>query len=197
MVPRDGLTSWPGCVQRGRGSGASGRRRSDVLLFQFLAAASFQSVWYWTLHVTVWTLACYRTLGVPHDMLLRARRVPEVAERVDVLARLSSERIGGIHDAFGVPLAALAGFVLAAVFALGFLTGIETAQAAFALLLPLAVIIYSKLRLALAVRRRGIAGPELVLALSRRRIWHQFIAVLAMLGAAGVALTLHPRIPLP
>jgi len=166
-------------------------------LFQFLAAASFQSVWYWTLHVTVWTLACYRTLGVPHDMLLRARRLPEVAERVDVLARLSSERIGGIHDGFGAPLAALAGFVLASVFALGFLTGIETAQAAFAILLPMAVVIYSKLRLALAVRRRGIAGPELVLALSRRRIWHQFIAVLAMLGAAGVALTLHPRIPLP
>ena len=30
-----------------------------------------------------------------------------------------------------------------------------------------------------------MAGPELVLALARRRIWHQFIAVAAMLGAAG------------
>ena len=62
--------------------------------------------------------------------------------------------------ALGVPLAALAGFVLAGVFALGFLSGIETAQAAFAILLPLAVIVYSKLRLALAVRRKrhGRAG---------------------------------------
>ena len=64
-------------------------------------------------------------------------------------------------------------------------------------MLPLAVIAYSKLRLALAVRRKRMAGPELVLALARRRIWHQFIAVAAMLGAAGVAMTLHPRIPLP
>jgi hypothetical protein len=166
-------------------------------LFQFFAAASFQSLWYWVLHVVVWTLACYRTLGVPNDMLLRARRQPEAAERVDVLARLSSERIGGIYDRLGVPLAALAGFLLAGVFALGFLSGVETAQAAFAILLPLAVIVYSKLKLALAVRRHGMAGPALVLALARRRIWHQFFAVMAMLAAAGLAMTLHPQIPLP
>jgi hypothetical protein len=166
-------------------------------LFQFFAAASFQSLWYWVLHVVIWTLACYRTLGVPHDMLLRARRMPDVAERVDLLAHLACERVGGIYDALGVPLAALAGFLLAGVFALGFLTGIEAAQAAFAIMLPLTVIVYSKLRLALAVRRQRIAGPALVLALARRRVWHQFFAVVAMLGAAAVAMTLHPRIPLP
>jgi hypothetical protein len=166
-------------------------------LFQFFAAASFQSLWYWVLHAVVWTLACYRTLGVPLDMLLRARREPGAAERVDVLARLASERIGGIYDRLGVPLAALAGFLLAVVFALGFLTGIETAQAAFAIMLPFAVITYSKLRLALAVRRRGMNGPELVLALARRRIWHQFFAVMAMLAAIGLSMALHPRIPMP
>ena len=58
------------------------------------------------LHVVVWTLACYRTLGVPHDMLLRARRQPEVAARVDELAHLACARVGGIYDALGVPLAA-------------------------------------------------------------------------------------------
>ena len=96
----------------------------------------------------------------------------------------------------GVPLAGVAGFVLAATFALGFLSGIELAQAFFLLLLPLAVISYSKLRLALAVRRRGIVGPELVLALARRRLVHQFVAVAAMLAAAAIAIALHPeRLP--
>jgi len=166
-------------------------------LFKFFAAASFASLWYWVLHVVIWTLACSRTLGVPHDMLLRARSDPATAERVDVLARLACERIGGIHDRVGVPLAAVAGFLLAATGALGFGSGIETAQAAFAILLPLAVVSYSKLRLALAVRRKAMAGPELVLALARRRVWHQFIAICAMLAAAAVAMILHPRIPLP
>ncbi len=165
---------------------------SGWAVFQIFVASGFQSVWYWVLHVVVWTLACYRTLGVPHDMLLRARRLPEVEGRVDLLAGLAAVRIGGIHDALGVPLAAVAGFVLATVFALGFLSGIETAQAIFVLILPLAVISYSKLRLALAVRRRGMAGPELVLALARRRLVHQFIAIAAMLAAAAIAIALHP-----
>jgi hypothetical protein len=165
-------------------------------LFEIFAAASFQSIWYWVLHVVVWTLACYRTLDVPHDMLLRARRVPEVEARVDILARLASERVGGIHDLAGVPLAASAGFALAVLAALGFASRVELAQAAFLILLPLAVILYSKLRLALAIRRRGIAGPELVLALSRRRTWHQFVGILAMLAAAALAIGLHPdRLP--
>jgi hypothetical protein len=130
-------------------------------------------------------------------MLLRARRRPEVAERVDQLAHLACERVGGIYDSLGVPLSALTGFLLAGVFSLGFLAGIEAAQAAFAIMLPLAVITYSKLRLALAVRRKRMLGSELVLALARRRVWHQFFAVLGMLGAAGLAMALHPRIPLP
>lgn len=165
-------------------------------MFEIFAAASFVSVWYWVLHVVVWTLACYRTLGVPHDMLLRARRLPEIAGQVDLLAGLAAARIGGIHDRLGVPVAAGAGFLLAVVFGLGFLSGVEVAQAAFLLMLPFAVISYSKLRLALAVRRRGIAGPALVLALARRRLVHQFVAIVAMLAAAALAVALHPeRLP--
>ncbi len=163
-------------------------------MLQTFAAASFQSIWYWVLHVVVWSLACYRTLGVPHDMLLRAGRLPEVAARIDTLAAIAAARIGGVYDHFGVPLAAAAGFLLAALGALGFVSRIEVAQAAFLLALPLCVIGYSKLRLALAVRRRGLAGPALVLALSRRRVWHQFIAVLAMFAAVATALALHPRL---
>jgi hypothetical protein len=165
-------------------------------LFETFAGASFQSVWYWVLHVVVWTLACYRTLGVPHDMLIRARRLPEIGERVDVLAALACERVGGVYDLFGVPIAAASAFILTTVFVFGFWNGIEVAQAAFALLLPLAVIGYSKLRLALAVRHHAMSGPKLVLALARRRIWHQFIAVLAMLAAVTMAITSHmPRLP--
>lgn len=166
-------------------------------MFQTLAAASFQSPWYWVLHVVVWTLACYRTLGVPHDMLLRARRAPEVADRVDLLAHLTVARVTGIHDSMGALIAGGTGFVLATLVSLGFLAGLEPAQAAVALVLPLAIISYSKLRLALAIKRQGIHGPDLVLVLARRRVWHQIIAVVAMLGAAALALNLHPPIPMP
>jgi hypothetical protein len=164
-------------------------------LYQSFAAAGFQSIWYWTLHVVVWTVACYRTLGVPHDMLLRARRIPEIADRVNTLAHLSSERIGGIYDRAGVPLAAAAGFLLAAVAALGFVNGLEVARAALMILLPLALIGYSKLRLALYIRRSRIRGARLVVLLARRRFGHQLLAILAMLAATALALAHHPPLP--
>lgn len=165
-------------------------------MLRIIASASFDSVWYWALHVVVWTLICYRTLGVPHDMLIRARRDETAAERVELLAGLSAERIAGINELAGVPLAAVAGFVLAALAALGFLTGLEGAQAAFMILAPLAAITYSKLRLALFLRGRRVQRPWLVLMLSRRRFWHQTIAVAAMLAAAAVAWSLHPPRPI-
>jgi hypothetical protein len=165
-------------------------------LIETLAAASFLSIWYWVLHAVVCPLASYRTRGVPLDLLYRAGGAPVGAERVPPLARLAAARIGGVHDRLGVPIAALSGFALAMLFVIGFGLGIEAAQAAFILILPLGVIGYSKLRLALAVRRRGNAGTELVLALARRRVWHQFIAILAMFTAVGLAFASHiPRLP--
>ena len=164
-------------------------------MLRILATAGFDSLWYWVLHVVVWTLACTHTLGVPHDMLLRARHDPEAAGRVEFLAALSAERIGGVHDRAGPLLAAVAGFLLAALAALGFLTGLAGAQAAFLLLLPLAAIVASKLRLALFLRGRRVPRPRLVLMLARRRFWHQAIAVVAMLATAAVAWTLHPPLP--
>jgi hypothetical protein len=165
-------------------------------LLRIIASAGFDSAWYWVLHVVVWTFVCYRTLGVPQDMLLRARREPEVAERVELLARLSVERIVGIHALAGVPLAAAAGFLLATLAALGFLNGLEGAQAAFMLLAPLAAIVGSKLRLALYLRGRRVQRPQLVLMLARRRFWHQALTIVAMLAAATVAWTLHPPRPI-
>ena len=121
--------------------------------------------------------------------------LPGIAARVDLLANLAAARIGGVHDLLGVPIAAVSGFTFATLFVIGFGLGIEAAQAAFVLLLPLGVIGYSKLRLALFVRRRGLAGAALVLALARRRVWHQFIAILAMVAAIGLALAAHaPRL---
>lgn len=158
---------------------------------QALIAPSFQSPWYWALHVVVWTFVCLRTLGVPYDMLLRARRVPEVAARVDVLARLSADRIAGAADAAGGAMAAGAGFVIAGLAGLGFASGIEAAQAVFFLVAPLCAVGYSSVRLALWIRRSRLAGPRLVLALSWRRVCHQAIAIVAMLAAVAAGAVLH------
>jgi hypothetical protein len=162
-------------------------------LFSLFSFVSFFSIWYWALTVLVWTLVCYRTLGVPHDMLLRAGRLPEVAERVDLIAGIHAERVGAIADRAGVPVAAAIGFALAALGALGFVTRIEAAKAAFILLFPLALAGVGILRLALQIRRKGLHGEGLRRRMLRRRTMNQVIAVLAILTAALAALGHPPR----
>lgn len=160
-------------------------------MIRFLASSHFDSAWYWLLHVVVWAVVCARTLGVPSDMLLRARRDSDAAARVDLLAGITAERLAGLADRVGPVLAGGAGFVVAALAGLGFWTGIEAAQAVFFLAAPLAAIGYSSVRLALWVRRRGLVGPRLVLALGWRRTCHQAIAVVAVLAAIATAVLMH------
>lgn len=157
-------------------------------MFQAFSLQSFFNLWYWVLTVVVWTLVCRRTLGVPHDMILRARRLPDVAARVDLLARIGAERIAGLADAFGAPLAAAAGFALAGLGALGFWSGVEAAQAAFFLAAPLALVALGMLRLARHVRQTDLAGETLRRRLARRRAANQVIGTLAMFAAAVAAL---------
>jgi hypothetical protein len=159
-------------------------------LFRF---DSFYSIWYWVLSVVVWAIVCNRTLGVPHDMVLRAARAPDVAGRVDTLAQIAAERLAGVGDALGVPLAAAVGFGLAALAALGFWNGVEAAKAAFLLLFPLAGVGVGAIRLARRVRRGGLAGAALRRSLARRRTMNQVIAIVAMLTAAMTALSHPPR----
>jgi hypothetical protein len=156
--------------------------------------SSFQSLWYWILHVVVWTLVTHRTLGVPYDMILRGRRLPEVAGSVEVLARIHAARAVGLYHSVGVFAASIAGFALAGLFTIGFVNGIEFAQAAFLILFPLAAIAYSALTLALVVLRNGLREDALLRLLGRRHFWHQIVAVTAMFVSLAVAVLRHPRL---
>ncbi len=155
---------------------------------------SFFSVWYWALTVLIWTLVCQRTLGVPHDMVLRAARLPEVAERVDQMARIGADRLAGIADAVGAPLAAAGGFGLAALAVFGFWNGIEAAKAVFLLAFPLALVWAGGVRLARQVRGARLSGEPLRARLTRRRALNQLIAIAAILAAAFAALQHPPRL---
>lgn len=155
--------------------------------FYLVGPGSLQSIWYWALTILVWTLVTHRTLGVPYDMLLRARRLPEICTQVDVLAHITAARVSGLHGAAGVPLAAIAGFSLAAMFVFGFLMDLELAKALFLLLAPLSMVGYSTLRLALNIESRDHRGIRLVRILARRRFWHQVVAVVSILLALGIA----------
>lgn len=157
---------------------------------------SFESVWYWALTVLVWTLVTQRVLGVPHDMLIRAARLPEVSERVDILAHIAAERVAGIADAASVVFAALAGFALAMLAVMGFVFQIEIAKALAPLAFPLCLVAAAKARLAGRIRREKLTGEPLRRLLARHRATNQTLAIVAMFAAAILAVT-HPPIYFP
>jgi hypothetical protein len=162
-------------------------------VFDLFRFDSFFSVWYWVLTITVWTFVCQRTLGVPHDMVMRAARLPQVAERVETLALIAAERRAGLAEAMAAPLAAATGFALAGLGALGFWSGSEVAAAALMLLLPLSLVVLAETRLAYHVRAGKLRGETLRRRLARRRTMNQTIAIAAMLAAAVLALGHPPR----
>ncbi|MEM8571353.1 MAG: hypothetical protein AAGG56_10625 [Pseudomonadota bacterium] len=155
--------------------------------------SSFQSVWYWVLQFVVWTLVTNRTLGVPHDMLARARRLPDVMQKVEMIATIHAYRATSLVDRTGIPLALFVGFLLSGLFAVGFVSGVEAAQAAFMLLCPLAFVAYSTCSTAVRIKRRGYCGDDLLKILSRRQFWHQVVAAVAVLStvAAGIVHSSH------
>lgn len=149
---------------------------------------SFHSVWYWVLIVAVWIFVSNRTLGVPFDMIQRARRIPEVGLRIDTLAHIAAERAEALYAAIGVPVAAVAGFFLAVLAAAGFGSGVQLAQAVFLILLPLALVTEANVRLARHIRTTGLTGRFLRRALARRRFWNQVIAIGSILATTLMAL---------
>jgi hypothetical protein len=168
-----------------------------VPVYQAYGIASLDSFWYWVLCILTWGFVCNRTLGVPHDMVRRARRAPEVAEKVDMLALITSERIGGIYDRAGVLIGAGTGFALAALGIAGFKLGLELAKAMFLLAFPLTIVAYSTLRLALSVRQYPPTGARLWRSLGLRRFWHTLIALVALMFTASLAVVAHPSLLLP
>lgn len=175
---------------------AASRPGGDPCLLPPFDTMSFASVWYWALTVLVWTLVTQRVLGVPHDMLIRAARLPEVSARVDTLAHIAAERVAGIADAAGVVFATLAGFTLAMLAVMGFLFQIELAKALAPLAFPLCLIAATTARLAARIRREKLRGEPLRRLLTRHRGTNQAVAIIAMFAATILAVT-HPPIYFP
>lgn len=122
-------------------------------ILAILDSRSFGSIWFWLLLALVWTLAGRRVVGVPADVIARARRTgaaegedPDALRLLDWLSlTLPRWRMGRVEGAVALGVAA---FVLTALFVLGFLYGLEMAQALVLLLLPLLLLAVAELRLA-------------------------------------------------
>lgn len=150
-------------------------------LFQVISLRSFSSIWYWMVLAVVWSSVSHWVLGIPYDLIQRARRQGGQAERdLEDIVRVNVNRMLHIAQSGGLALTVVSSFLLTLIAALGFWYDLELAQAIFFLALPLAVVGLVSLRSARGIAETMPQGAALYAALYRHRLWTQIIGMIAI-----------------
>lgn len=151
------------------------------VLFQVIDIESFASLWYWMAVAVVWSSISHYVLGVPYDMIQRARRNGGQAEQdLHDMVRICVNRLLHISHTAGMILLAFACFVLTSLAVMGFWYGAELAQAVFLLAFPMSLVGAMSLATARQIAATNPQGDALYSALNRHRLWVQVIGMIAI-----------------
>lgn len=139
---------------------------------EVIGSRSFASIWYWIVFALMWTRATHWTLGVPYEdarnaILLKGTHMADFETQMEISTR---KRVA-LYRAHPAIMVALAAFLLATVFMLGFSFRIQFMQATFLLIFPLTLVSLMSVRLALRLEAQGLRGSELY----RAYVWHRRI----------------------
>lgn len=110
-------------------------------VFEVIDMRSFSNLWYWIGLAVLWSSASHWVLGVPNDLIARAKRKggPAQQDLID-LVRINCNRILYIQRTAGLWVLAFTCAVIAALCMLGFWYKVEFAQALFLFVFPLSIV---------------------------------------------------------
>ncbi len=151
------------------------------LFLDLIDLRSFSNLWYWIALAVTWSTASHWIIGVPFDMVLRARR--DGGEAMDDLqssVRINVTRMLYIAQEAGVVLMAIVTCALTMLLLLGFVYRVEFCQAVFLIGFPVTIVWLLTLRLAHRIHLTALAGEDLCRSLNRHRIVVQAIGVLSI-----------------
>jgi hypothetical protein len=133
----------------------------------------------------VWSSASHYIMGVPYDMLQRARRQGgEALADFETMARINASRIINIVDVAGLFLLAFWTFLLTALVVLAFWYGVEFAQAVGLIAIPMSLVFALTIRLARRMGAETLEGEALIREFVRQRFWTQVIGMVAIFVTA-------------
>lgn len=150
-------------------------------VFELIDMRSFSNLWYWIALAVVWSTASHWVLGVPFDMVLRAKRQGGQAEE-DMMAivGVNMRRLQYIGQVAGIWIVGIGAGLLTALGILGFWYWLEFAQAVFLLAFPMSLVGILSLRAARLMLRHGHDAEAVRVRLTRHRLHTQLIGVLAI-----------------
>ncbi|MEL6522225.1 MAG: component of SufBCD complex [Pseudomonadota bacterium] len=148
-------------------------------VFELIDLRSFSNLWYWIALAVVWSSASHYVLGVPYDMVHRAKRNGGAAEEdLQDLVRVNVNRILYITDLSGLWILAFGCFLLTALAIMGFVYWVEFAQAVFLIAFPLCILLALTVRTARVIVRTD--GHNLYTRLYRHRVVTQIIGMISI-----------------
>ena len=153
-------------------------------IFEVIDMRSFSNLWFWIALAVVWSTASHWVLGVPWDMITRAKRKGgRFEEDVELLVRIYVSRLLHVAKVSGLVMTVLICFLLTTLAVLGFGYGSQFAQALFLLGFPMTVVFLLSIRAARIIAATDPHGQELYRRLHVHRISVQ------MIGMSSIFLT--------
>lgn len=150
-------------------------------VFELIDMRSFSNLWYWIALAVAWSSTSHWVLGVPFDMVIRARRKGGQSETdLEDMVRINVNRLLFIGRVSGIWLLALAAFCLTILALLGFWYGIEFAQAVLLLAFPMSIVGLMSFSTAKRIEAGENQGPSLHRRLTRHRMATQGIGIVSI-----------------
>ncbi|SIN91801.1 hypothetical protein SAMN05444002_1482 [Vannielia litorea] len=152
-------------------------------VFELIDMRSFSNLWYWIALAVVWSTSSHFVLGVPWDLVQRARRQGGEAEAdLHDMVRVNVNRILYIADQAGLWLIGIVFFTLTSLAIIGFWYGSEFSQAVFLLAAPMSLVLGLGVRCARGIRAAD--GDGLYGRMHRHRFTTQVIGMLSIFVTA-------------
>lgn len=151
------------------------------MVFDLIDLRSFSNLWFWIALAVLWSTTSHWVLGVPFDMVARARKYGgDAAQDLQDLVAINTRRMLFIARVSGLWLIALMTFMITALVILGFVYRVEFAQAVFLLLAPLAIVGALSLATAQRISETQMQGDDLYRCLTRHRMIVQAIGMVSI-----------------
>lgn len=150
-------------------------------LFELIDMRSFSNLWFWIVLAVTWSTTSHYVLGVPFDMVLRAKRHEGQYEAdLEDLVRINTNRLLYIARMSGLWLAGFTCFFLTILVLLGFVYGNEFSQALVLLGVPLSLVGLLSLSTARLIQDEESRGERLRKRLMRHRLYTQIIGMISI-----------------
>lgn len=155
-------------------------------VFELIDMRSFSNLWFWIVLAVLWSSTSHWVIGVPWDLVQRARRGASEQSVSDFedLVRINSNRILYIAEETGLLLTGFVCFMLTGLFLLGFVYDNEFSQAVFLLGFPISLVGLLSIGTARVIRNHGLQGETLYRRLYKHRVMTQVIGMISIFATA-------------